>query len=233
MSKAVWFVFALLFLASSSMAFAGSDGATLINQTAVLKAGGFPYVITQPGSYKLNGNLVVPADTTGIEIKANGVTLDLDGFNITGAITCAGGDTSNCSPEPSNLQAAGIFSWGNTNTIRGGHVRGFAFGVKTFGGLVEDVRVTENWFVGIEANDAVLRKNSAKLNHLIGIQAFNSLVTESAITDNGSRQVVVGGGGAFSHNIVRWFLNNGVEISISVVSDHTSSCIFSGTFQTC
>ncbi len=45
--------------------------------------GGFPYMITQPGSYQLSGNLVVPAGVNGIGIAANNVTLDLNGFNIT------------------------------------------------------------------------------------------------------------------------------------------------------
>ncbi len=45
--------------------------------------GGFPYMITQPGSYQLSGNLVVPAGVNAIGIAANNVTLDLNGFNIT------------------------------------------------------------------------------------------------------------------------------------------------------
>jgi hypothetical protein len=37
------------------------DGVVLINQSTVMAAGGFPYKITQPGSYKLSGNLAVTA----------------------------------------------------------------------------------------------------------------------------------------------------------------------------
>ena len=37
------------------------DGQVLINQSTVIAAGGFPYVISQPGSYKLSGNLNVTA----------------------------------------------------------------------------------------------------------------------------------------------------------------------------
>lgn len=59
------------------------DGVVLINQSTITSAGGFPYTISQPGSYKLAGNLVVPANTNAILIAANNVTLDLAGFSIT------------------------------------------------------------------------------------------------------------------------------------------------------
>jgi len=59
------------------------DGVVLINQSTVMAAGGFPYLINQPGSYKLAGNLVVPAGKNGIQISVPRVTLDLNGFSIT------------------------------------------------------------------------------------------------------------------------------------------------------
>jgi hypothetical protein len=37
------------------------DGQVLIDQAAVMAAGGFPYKITSLGSYKLSGNISVPA----------------------------------------------------------------------------------------------------------------------------------------------------------------------------
>jgi hypothetical protein len=61
------------------------DGVTLINQSTVMAAGGFPYKITQPGSYKLTGNLSVPNFVSGLQIAVSNVTLDLNGFTISGA----------------------------------------------------------------------------------------------------------------------------------------------------
>jgi hypothetical protein len=43
----------------------GVDGVTLINQSTVIAAGGFPYTISRPGSYKLSGNLTVPTGVDG------------------------------------------------------------------------------------------------------------------------------------------------------------------------
>ncbi len=83
------------------------DGVTLINQAKALAGGvtpgdapGFPVTISQPGSYRLMGNLTVPdGNTTAIVITHPRVTLDLNGFAIQGpvvssgpgsALTCAG-----------------------------------------------------------------------------------------------------------------------------------------------
>ena len=52
-------------------------------------APGFPVTIAQPGSYRLISNLVVPdGGTTAIEITADNVTLDLNGFAIKGPNVC-------------------------------------------------------------------------------------------------------------------------------------------------
>jgi len=37
----------------------------LINQSTVLATGGFPYIISNPGSYKLTGNLTMSATSAG------------------------------------------------------------------------------------------------------------------------------------------------------------------------
>ncbi len=62
-----------------------ADGVIEINQATVEANGGFPYVISEPGSYKLTGHLSV-LNTTAIEVRADDVTLDLNGF----AIGCGG-----------------------------------------------------------------------------------------------------------------------------------------------
>ena len=72
------------------------DGIVLIDQSHALAGGitpgdaaGFPVTISQPGSYRLSGNLIVPdMNTTAIVITADGVTLDLNGFSIMGPVVC-------------------------------------------------------------------------------------------------------------------------------------------------
>src|SRR5260370_231741 len=61
------------------------DGVVLINDSPVKPMGGYPSVINVPGSYKLSGNLTVQqAGVSGIQISASNVTLDLNGFMISG-----------------------------------------------------------------------------------------------------------------------------------------------------
>src|SRR5262249_44867667 len=82
------------------------DGVVLINQSAALAGGvvpfdapGFPVTIEVSGSYRLSGNLVVPdAKTTAIQILASNVTLDLNGFSITGPVQCTGFPVTSCIP---------------------------------------------------------------------------------------------------------------------------------------
>jgi hypothetical protein len=74
-------LFSALFLICARSGFA-IDGQILINQSTVMASGGFPYRITQPGSYKLSGNLTAPLGVSAIKFDASNVTLDLNGFNI-------------------------------------------------------------------------------------------------------------------------------------------------------
>ena len=58
-----------------------TDGVTLIDQNSFVN--GFPLVISQPGSYRLSGNIHGdPKGFGAIQINADNVTLDLNGFNI-------------------------------------------------------------------------------------------------------------------------------------------------------
>ena len=65
----------LVLLAVSAILFATSafavDGQVLINQSTVIAAGGFPYRITQPGSYKLTGNLTMTTTVNGNQLDAS------------------------------------------------------------------------------------------------------------------------------------------------------------------
>lgn len=75
-------VLTLLAIALAPACALAEDGVVLINQSALNAAGG-SYPITQPGSYKLSGNLIVSAGFDGIDVSASNVTIDLNGFSIT------------------------------------------------------------------------------------------------------------------------------------------------------
>ena len=87
-------------------------------------APGFPITLSLTGSYKLTSNLVVPAGTRGIEINADGITLDLNGFTIMGPVTCNAALNTPCTTAANNQH--GITSQGNGTALRNGTVRGFS-----------------------------------------------------------------------------------------------------------
>src|ERR1700676_1745261 len=84
-------VLAVLAMALAPICAFAVDGQVLINQATVNAAGG-TYTITQPGSYKLSGNLTAKDQNTSVIVIANdNVTIDLNGFSILGSADCSGG----------------------------------------------------------------------------------------------------------------------------------------------
>lgn len=233
MSKIVSRLFILVVLVGTIPVFAGTknpDETVLINQTSVLDAGGFPFNINAPGSYKLIGNLVVPANTTGILVQSNDVTLDLNGFSITGGIACDNGG-NNCTPptsDTSGVEAVLGFVGGQRSnifgvTIKNGHVRGFTNGILTFGGVVEEITAQGN-LTGIFAFDAVVRKNDASRNHVDGIACNQCVVTENIAAFNLSNDFHLVFGGVFASNTAVARAGLGANIDNQVVSLNNNSC---------
>lgn len=108
---------------------------------------GAPIQITEPGSYILTSNLSVNVNTTAILIQTDDVTLDLNGFTISGPVSCSG--------FPATCTRSGIGtgidgqSQGNI-TIRNGTVRGMGNrGIILDSGRVVDVIVKENSATGL------------------------------------------------------------------------------------
>jgi len=227
--KIVSRLFVLIALVGSIPVFAGTknpDETVLINQGSVLDAGGFPLKITTPGNYKLVGNLVVPANTSGILIQSNDVTLDLNGFSITGAFVCDNqGD--HCSPQPtrevSGVEAiAGVVGNIFGVTIKNGHVRGFSRGISTFGGVVEEITAQSNFIAGISAFDAVVRRNDASRNHGAGIACADCVVSENIADSNHGNGFIMVFGGVFGSNSTQNSL--GADVGVEVTSQNNNSC---------
>ena len=122
------------------------------------------FKITQPGSYYLTGNITGVAGKHGIEIAAYGVTLDLNGFSMTGV--------------PGSL--SGVIIRGGGTEVRNGIVRNWGTdGVVGEGSVtsnrVIDVRSLGNAGVGIYAgNYSEVRNCQSESNgsHGIAIYAF-------------------------------------------------------------
>jgi hypothetical protein len=174
------------------------DGVVLINQSTVLAAGGFPYVISQPGSYKLSGNLTVPdANTTAIFINANNVSIDLNGFSILGPTVCTQSFPTTCSPTGIGLGVDGGNSStrGASVTVFNGSVHGIGGnGIFLFsgGGHVENVHADQNGGKGIEVQTGIVRNSTATLNGSDGIYGFLITVSGNTVYLNGGNGIKVG-----------------------------------------
>jgi hypothetical protein len=166
------------------------DGVVLINQATVMAAGGFPYKVTQPGSYKLSGNLVVSASSTdGIDINVSNVSIDLNGFTISGPVTCSGGGSSiRCVGNGgTGISAFAGLSAGFNVTVRNGSVVGFGTGINLqgSGSLVEEVHASGNSSLGLSVTYGLARRNIASGNGSTGINTSNSEVIENVANLNG------------------------------------------------
>jgi len=80
----------------------------------------FHFIINRPGSYYLSANLEV-TKTNGIQINVEGVTLDLNGFEISRASGSGGSGIE----IPISSHRSSVFN---------GSIKGFALGVNSFGG---------------------------------------------------------------------------------------------------
>jgi hypothetical protein len=190
------------------------DGVKLISQSNALAgnvtpgdAPGFPVTISVPGSYQLSSDLTVPADATGIEISAFDVTLNLNGWTITGA----GGTTGD--GIRANFQRA---------TVLNGAVQGMGrHGVLlSTNSRVEKVRALDNGFNGILVGLAsIVTGNAAISNGANGIQAVTgSTITGNTAFNNGQNGIVAIGATVIGNTMVA---NDAVGLSAGATTGYT------------
>lgn len=201
----------LSFLCAVSSAFA-VDGVVLIDQARAMAGNvtpgdtpGFPITITQKGSYRLSGNLSVSdANTTAMEIRSDFVTIDMNGFSITGPADCS---SRPCTPrgtgrgiqagdEPSRRSYFNI-------VIRNGTIQGMgATGIDIYGDAItiEDMTLRANAETGLACyrsgnqRSVRVRNNHILLNGWHGALVENGVVVGNTASSNGNIGLWVLGG---------------------------------------
>lgn len=137
-----------------------------------------PYVITAPGSYYLLKNLTGVAGQDGIQISADDVTLDLNGFSLTGV-----------SASVSGIEVTGVHS---NLTIRNGTLRDWGeYGIlalNTSHSAFEDLRITgsgqDGAYIGIHN---VITRCRFSNNGVDGLDVNdNNVVRDCTSSGNGS-----------------------------------------------
>jgi len=143
------------------------------------------FMITQPGSYYLTGNITGVAGRHGVEIAASGVTLDLMGFDLSGL--------------PASLDGVSATVSNLTNiTVRNGSVRawgdeGVDLGTNSAdNSAVIDVRASGNAGSGITTDDGcTITGCSAYNNTGDGIlTGFGCTITGCSATNNSANGIV-------------------------------------------
>jgi len=215
------------------------DGVVLIDQSHALAgnitpgdAPGFPVTISQSGSYRLSGNLIVPdANTTAILITADFVTLDMNGFSIMGPGTCTG--TFPTTPTKCSSTGTGIgVQAGSVNEevpgpkatkVFNGAVRGMgSTGLFLLGdgSYIEKVTADSNAGFGFLVNGSVVQ-STANLNGQAGITAIT--VRDCVASSNGREGVDIDNDGVGS-NISAFFNGgSGIRVFNGSVTNSTAS----------
>lgn len=167
------------------------DGMILITQqkaqTGSVTPGdapGFPVTLSQPGSYRLSGNLTVPdQNTTAIQVTTDNATIDLNGFSILG-------------PNLANGLGEGISAGSRTNisvlngTVRGMGSRGVYLGNK---GRAEDLRLISNSEGAQVGVDSLIKDVTALDNRITGVYLFGkSTILNSVVSQNGEDGILAG-----------------------------------------
>jgi parallel beta-helix repeat protein len=193
-----------------------AGGVIEINQAVVNAAGGFPYKISRAGSYRLSGNLNASGVADGIDVNTGDVTIDLNGFTISGPSFGTG------------------ISSGSNNEVRveNGTVIGFGTGVAlSANSIVRGVRADSNTGAGIVvSNNSIVEGCTANSNGAVGgIQCNGSNCTISGNTANSNGTPGGGGNGiecigsycTISGNTTNF--NGGIGIECA-----TEGCVISG-----
>ncbi|MBY0401960.1 right-handed parallel beta-helix repeat-containing protein [Myxococcota bacterium] len=235
--RTVLFVPAVLLTLGAAPVIA-SDGTLEINETCAVQTGcfagdaaGYPVTITQPGSYRLTGNLAQPSAATAVlRVQANDVTIDLGGFEIAGTQTCPG--------NPASCAVAGI-GWAidaqsvSGTSVANGAVRGTARGILLADHCrVDGLRVVETTLSGITAGigcsitGVVVARNGSN-----GLQLSQGTVTDSAAYDNGGTGFSAGFNATITSSSARRnggagiVGNSGSQVGNCVASENTGTGI--------
>ncbi len=195
-----------------------------------------PFTISTPGSYFLIKSVTGPANTigNGITIASDDVTLDLNGFSVTG--TGADGHNNygfgiNVSLNPSH-----------NIVIRNGVVRDWNYGVVGDGAhqsRIEGVRALNNKLDGIRGGpDTTITDSSAASNGEYGIVSFGGTVRHSEVDGNTKAGIFVTDNSVVKDNSAHNGLGDGIAVANnatvegnSVVANGGQGIVSSGDFD--
>jgi hypothetical protein len=185
---------ALAIFSTASLAQASIDhNKALAGSVTPGDAPGYPITLSQPGHYKLSGNLVTPLGVPGVVITALNVTLDLNGFSVRGPGVCTRNTVSrkvSCFGQ-TQVAAVGVVM-GNGSRLLNGAIRGFFDGVSLAdGNVLDDLLIEHNARQGIDTPNnystllgTTVRHVRAFMNGGLGLSMPRGKVSGSSFNAN-------------------------------------------------
>jgi hypothetical protein len=198
------------------------------------------YIISQPGSYYLTGNLVGESGKTGISIQADFVTLDLNGFQLAG-----GGGTSSGINGVNNVHTrifnGTVSGWGSTGIVCGSeamldHISSFQNGahgiVVATRSIICDCKAHSNGGDGIALALNCRISNCISTNNVVGIDGTpnsnGSIVDGCVAYANSSSGINLSGECIILH--CDCVANGGPAIQVGSVAQ-IRDCVVGGNFS--
>ena len=183
--------------------------------------GGFPIVISQPGSYFLTQNITGESGQDGIQITTSGVTLDLNGFTVAGVPESLKGVHVTCSAACALIEIRGgnVATWGGD---------GIDMGLGT--GQITDLWVRANAGSGVVMSMGFVRNNIVAWNGGSGIVGGKLLVQGNRAYYNGADGVLLAGApsGNITDNDASYNTGRGIAVSSTGVLVAKNVAAFNG-----
>jgi parallel beta-helix repeat protein len=193
-----------------------------------------PYTITAQGSYIINQNL--KANWHGIKVQANNVTIDLNGYSISGNNTSGGYGVymNGCSNVEirngtiRNFGSTGIYEEGSSgNSHRVINVRVMnnkGYGIDLYGSnhMVKDCTVSnnENSGIGIYGSGSAITGNTAYANGGTGIDGgIGCTITGNTAYANGGSGIYASFGSTVKNNTTYYNQYYGLYLNVYILVD--------------
>jgi hypothetical protein len=177
----------------------------------------YPQIITQPGGYNLSGNITLPAGcgADAIDVKADNVVIDLNGYAITGTGAGNGVGINGVTHSNVTVKNGSIVKMGG-----GGVSLGQGATVMDLTARSNGTNINEN---GIYIADGSVRHVHANSNSGSGILANDGTEVSDSVANNNVYGILLNSGGTVLHNVI--IANGYVGIAAlscdSVVSGNT------------
>jgi hypothetical protein len=234
-------------IASTGKTLTEVEPRTAINVSNTPGSSSSLFVITQPGSYYLPANITVPTGKNGIEITASNVTVDLNGFTITGQTGSSIGiyASDRQSLRITNGSISGMGTYGiyltsasiapKQQTIDHVSVRNCGSdGIEFSDGMISDCQVTGNDGIGIfiyRTHSTIVERCTVSGNSSYGIDMYVGTMRDCSATGNGATGLYCSMGtitGCFSSKNDVGFGGDGVNLTNCTAYDNTTTGISVG-----